>query len=189
MLGVILPMLAQAAVEPPRTVNEIELGDAGDFATAGPATVCMREMVIAPQPGETAYLTYSGIHNGGIRLVLSNGEYIDFTYGEIFRDQRKSGQRTSLRAEGMRVYRYDDDRGPDVDYQVHADLPATDWSDGGWQPLVNVSGTALSGNRNDAHLLERLSFNLDVEAACNRRYNFGWGVILEGEPIDETKVQ
>ena len=189
MLGVILPMLAQAAIEPPLTVNEIELGDAEDFATAGPATVCMREMVIAPQAGETAYLTYSGIHNGGIRLVLAGGDYVDFTYGEIFRDQRKSGQRTSLRTEGMRVYRYDDDRGSEVDYQVHVDLPATDWGDGGWEPLVNVSGTALAGNRSDTGLFERLSFNMDVESACDRRYNFGWGVILEGEPIDETNAQ
>lgn len=189
MLGVILPMLAQAAVEPPLTVNEIELGRAEDFATAGPATVCMREMVISPQPGETAYLTYSGIHNGGIRLVLADGDYIDFIYGEIFRDQRTSGQRTALRTEGMRVYRYDDDRGPDVDYQVHVDLPATGWGDGGWQPLVNVSGTALADNRADTRLFDRLSFDLDVEAACDRRYNFGWGVIREGEPIDETNAR
>lgn len=184
----LLPILAQATIESPRTVNGIELGEVEDFATAGPATVCMREMVISPRAGETAYLAYSGIHNGGIRLVLADGSFIEFTYGEIFRDQRKPGQRMSLRTEGMRVYRYDDDRGPDVDYQVHIDLPATDLSDGGWQPLVNVNGTALSGNRADTHLFERLSFNLDVEADCDRRYNFGWGVILEGEPIDQTET-
>jgi hypothetical protein len=189
MLGVIMPLLAQAAVEPPRTVNGIELGDAEDFATVGPATVCIREMVVTPRSGETAYLAYSGIHNGGIRLVLADGEYVDFTYGEIFRDQRTPGQRMSLRTDGMRVYRYDDDRGPEVDYQVHVDLPATQWDSVGWEPLVNVSGTALAGNRSDTALFARLSFNLDVEAACDRRYNFGWGVILEGEPIDETNAQ
>ena len=147
----------------------------------------MREMVIAPQEGETAYLTYSGIHNGGIRLVLANGKFVDFTYGEIFRDQRRPDQGTSVRAKDMRVYLYDDER--EIHYQVHVELPATDWSDGGWQPLVNVGGTALNGSRADARLFERLSFNLDVEAVCDRRYNFGWGVILDGEPIDETNGQ
>ena len=189
MLGLILPILAQGAVEPPRTVNGFELGDATDFASAGPATVCMREMVITPKSGETAYLAYSGIHNGGIRLVLADGEFVEFTYGEIFRDQRRPGQRTALRAEGMRVFRYDDDRGREVDYQVHVNLPATEWNDGGWQPLVNVSGTALAGNRTDTALFQRLSFNPDVDARCDRRYNFGWGIILEGEPIDETNAQ
>lgn len=180
-------ILAQAAVEPPRTVNGIELGEADDFATTGPAKVCMREMVIAPQAGETAYLSYSGIHNGGIRLVLSSGEFVDFTYGESFRDMRRPGQGTSIRAKDMRVYLYKDGR--EVSYQVHAELPETEWSDGGWQPLVNVSGTALSGNRSDARLFERLTFNLDVKAACDRRYDFGWGIILEGDPVDVTESQ
>lgn len=188
MFGLVLPILAQAAVEPPRTVNGIELGDAQAFATTGPATVCMREMVIAPQAGKTAYLAYSGIHNGGIRLELADGKFVEFTYGEIFRDQRKPGQRTSLRTDGMRVYRFDDDRGPDVEYQVHVNLPGTEWDDGGWRPLVNVSGTGLNGNRTDTRLFERLSFNLDAQTPCDRRYNFGWGVILEGEPIDETNA-
>lgn len=188
MFGLVLPILAQVAVEPPRTVNNLELGDAEDFATPGPATVCIREMVVSPQAGETGYLAYSGIHNGGIRLILSDGEFVEFTYGEIWRDQRKPGQRTALRTEGMRVYRYDADQ-REVSYQVHVNLPATEWDDGGWQPLVNVSGTALAGNRNDTRLFDRLSFNLDVEAACDRRYNFGWGVLLGDEPIGETNAQ
>lgn len=188
MLGVILPILAQAVVVPPRTVNGIELGDAEDFATAGPATICIREMVVSPRSGETAFLAYSGIHNGGIRLVLADGKFVEFTYGEIFRDLRKPSQGTSLRTDGMRVYRHDDDRGPGVEYQVHVEFPPTEWDDGGWLPLVNVAGTALSGTRADTHLFERLSFNLDPKAACDQRYEFGWDIIIDGAPIDRTSV-
>lgn len=187
MLTVLLPLLAQAAVEPPRTINDIELGEPNDFATLGPATVCIREMVISPREGETAYLAYSGIHNGGIRLVLANGKDIEFTYGEIFRDMRRPGQGTSVRAKDMRVYLYDDER--EVRYQVHVLLPESEWSDGGWQPLVNVAGTALTGTRSDARFFERLSFNWDAGVQCARRYAFGWDQILEGEPIDQTDAQ
>lgn len=186
MLTLLLPLLAQATVEPPRTVNGIELGDAEEFVTPGPATICMREMVISPREGEKAYLAYSGIHNGGIRLVLADGEYVDFTLGEIFRDLRRPDQGPTIRKDEMRVYFFES--GPDLTYQAFA-IPEWEEADGRWQPLVNVTGTALAGNRSDHPLFERLSFNWDTRASCDRRYDFGWGVLLEGDPIDVTNAQ
>jgi hypothetical protein len=185
VLTFVLPLLVQVTVEAPRTVNGIELGPADDFATTGPARVCMREMVISPRAGETAYLAYSGIHHGGIRLVLANGKDLEFIYGEIFRNMRRPGQGTSIRAKDMRVYLYDDENG--AQYQVHVLLPETEWSEGGWQPVVNVRGTALMGNRADAQLFERLSFSRNVD--CDRQYNFGLDLILDGEPVDQTSAQ
>ena len=81
-------------------MNDIVIGEPDDFVTAGPASVCMREMVVTPWSGEKAYLTYSGIHNGSIRLVLADGDYVEFTYGEIFLDRHSPDQRADDPHEG-----------------------------------------------------------------------------------------
>jgi hypothetical protein len=186
MIGLLIMLAAQAAVEPPRTVNGIEVGRPENFATHGPARVCMRDMVLSPREGETAYLSYSGIHNGGLRLVLANDEDIEFTLGEIFIDQRRADQGPTFRTPEMRVYLIE--RGSEVFYQIHGRVEVDDgeWR---WRPLVNVEGSALGGNRRDDDIFRRLSLDGDKGAHCDRRYNFGWGVILGDETIDSTEPE
>ena len=181
VLALVPWILAQAAGEPPRTVNGIELGEAEDFATPGPAMVCMAEMIISPRQGETAYLSYSGIHNGSIRLVLADGDYVDFAHGDAWADQRRGGQRPAHVDGEVRYYRFEDGR--EVRYQVFA---PSEWDEGRLRAVVNISGTGLSGNRFDERILDRMSLAGSDEARCDRQYGYGWDIILGDEPIETT---
>jgi len=170
--------MAQGAAEPPRTVNGIEIGLAADFATSGPARVCMEQMIVSPRQGETAYLSYSGIHAGSIRLVLADGDYVDFAHGDTWADQRRGGQRPAHVEDEARYYRFEEAR--EVRYQVFA---PSEWDDRR-RAVVNVSGTGLSGNRSDKRILDRMSLGGADETHCDRQYRYGWDVILGDEPIE-----
>jgi len=184
ILAAFLPILAQSAVEPPRTVNGIELGDAENFATPGPAVVCMDRMTISPREGETAHLSYSGIHAGTIRLILADGDYVDFAHGDAWADQRRAGQGPAHVDGELRYYRFEDGR--EVRYQVFA---PSEWAEGRRRATVNISGTGLSGNRFDERLFDRMSLTAGDEANCDRRYDYGWDIILGDEPIETTESQ
>ncbi|MEO5706763.1 MAG: hypothetical protein ABIT10_12685 [Alteraurantiacibacter sp.] len=178
----LLPTAALAQSENPTTVNGIEIGPAADFATSGPARVCMQDMVILPQVGETAFLNYSGIHNGSIRLRLANGEDIVFTLGEIFRPQTTPAQGPVWIEGGMRYYAIND--GPELFYQVMR----LDEEDGRYRPAIHIAGSALSGNRSDRRWVDRVALEIDPQN-CTRTYNFGWGVIFGEEPVAPANGQ
>lgn len=180
----LLPLLVAAQAEPPTTVNGIEIGAAEDFATRGPARVCMREMVITPGEGEVAYLDYSGIHNGGIVIRTADDRIIRFTLGEIYVDRRRPDQGPVIRDAERRIFRFEDDRF--VKYMVFVVRPG---EEGEWRPLVSISGEGLGGNRADIRFFDRLSFDWDGSGHCDRTYNFGWGVILGNEPIDVSESE
>ena len=181
MLTTILLLLAaQSAVQPARTVNGQELGTAEEFATRGPATVCMRELVIRPRAGQAVQLGYSGIHSGTLRVILENGAYGDFTDGEIFIDQRKRATGPVATRPGMEIFLIHDQR-PKVEYQLEGTRPQTDDYS---PPRVLVSGPGLASDRTDDRLFDEVSFADPESVTCNRRYQYGWGVLLEGEPFD-----
>ena len=174
-----LCLASGAHADPPTTVNGIELGTEDQFTSFGPATVCMRELVLRPLEGQSVQLLYSGIHSGTLRLTLADGTYVDFTDGEIFRDQRSRRSRPIVMRDDMGIYRI---RRKSVDtvYQ----LEGLDRTDGLSTPSrVMVRGTALSQERADLPLLGRASFENPADVKCDRRYAYGWGVILDGEPI------
>ena len=135
--------------------------------------------MLRPLEGQSVQLLYSGIHSGILRLNLADGSYVDFADGEIFRDQRSRRSRPVALREDMGIYRV---RRKDVDavYQLEG-LDATD--DLSTPPRVMVSGTALRKMRADLQLLERASFENPADVECDRKYSYGWGVILDGEPI------
>ena len=175
----VLLLAVQSAVEPPRTVNDIVLGAAEDFSTSGPATVCLRELVIRPRAGQVVQLIYSGIHSGTLRLILADGKYVDFTDGEILKDQRKSEQPATWRRDGFNVYRLPGTRNG-KSYQLEGQGRRTDDYS---PPRIIVKGTALKGSRTDLDLLELVSVADPSVVSCNVRYAYGWDVILEGAPV------
>lgn len=186
MLGTVLLLLAaQSAAEPARTVNDQELGPAEEFTNDGPAVVCMRDLVIRPRAGQSVQLGYSGIHAGTLRLFLENGKYVDLTDGEIFRDQRRAGQGPAERRDDMRIFLVADE-GSDVRYQLEGTgEETTDYS----PPRVMVDGPGLAGNRSDHAVFEVVSFERPESVQCDRRYAYGWGVLLEGEPFSTREGQ
>ena len=180
LAAALLLLAAQSAAEPARTVNGAELGPAEQFTTRGPATVCMRELVIKPRAGQAVQLSYSGIHAGTLRLFLENGQYVDFSDGEIFVDQRQRGESPVDKRPTMEIYLVRDQR-PEVKYQLEGTGTRTnDYS----PPRVLVSGPGLVADRTDDRLFEEVSFAEPERVTCDRRYEYGWGVLLEGKPVD-----
>jgi hypothetical protein len=174
-----LTMFLQLA-EPARTVNGSELGPAEEFSTVGPATVCLRNLVIRAGEGDSIQLSYSGIHNGTLRLILANGESLEVTEGEIFVDRRKRRQRIVWQQTGMEFYRVDR-RGAGVEYQIEGSGRV---NDGEPAPRAFLTGEALTGAQSDRDFVQGLSFEDPDAVKCDRRYQYGWGVILGAEPLD-----
>ncbi|QKG72136.1 hypothetical protein [Erythrobacter mangrovi] len=139
----------------------------------------MRELVIRPLAGQSIQLLYSGIHSGTLRLILADGTYVDFTDGEIFRDLRRPRQDPVLTRDDMKVYRISH-RQSEAIYQLDGTGRRTEDYN---PPRVLVSGTALSKRSSDFGLLDLLHFETPESADCDRRYAYGWGVILDGEPV------
>lgn len=169
--------------EPVRTVNDGELGPAEEFTTHGPATVCLRNLVVRPSEGQSVQLTYLGIHYGSVQLKLASGDEIEFTDGDNFLDQRERGQRPRWRQKQMRFYRIEDEEGQ-VRYQVEGRNIRTDYNE---PPRVMVRGAGLSGSRSDRRLFDALSFEEPGEVVCDVHYEYGWGVIL-GDNSKDTET-
>jgi hypothetical protein len=180
MIDALLPLaLALQAAPPAKTVNDAELGPAEQFTTAGPATVCLREMVVHASEGETVQLAYSGIHHASLILTLGNGETIELTEGEIFSDRRKRGQRVEWQQTGMALYRVDRIEG--VEYQIEGQAIADRWASA---PRAFTKGNGLRGDESDRMRLKGLSFESADAARCDRRYDYGWDVLLGDAPLD-----
>ena len=125
--------------------------------------------------GETAYLLYSGIHHAQIRIVGPRGAF-DLSEGDAYRPP--VGRRSvALELPRLTVTRYH--RRP-ARYALEG---TTQWSAGRVERLGNLQGEALSGGSEDRMLLERITRADSNPTRCNRRYNYGWGVIFGEEPL------
>lgn len=171
MLDIISLLLAGPAAEPPRTVNGQVLGAAADFSTAGPATVCMRELAVRAAAGENISLVYSGIHNGSLRWDGAAGS-IEFSQSEAWKQPRRKG-RPIGDAGGFALYRSrEDGKIAYLAFRMGEDGEYLD---------TRIDGQALDGSKNDRALLARLLQSSGNN--CDRRYNYGWGVILGDEAV------
>jgi hypothetical protein len=181
MLGAGLLLLSlQTAAEPPRTVNDAVLGPAESFTTPGPATVCMRQLVIRPRTGQRVQLLYSGIHAGTLRLYLEDGRYVDFMDGEIFVDRRQRGEAPVAARPDMKIFLTMDQR-PKVNYQLEGTGQRTkDYA----PPRVMASGPGLASDTIDDRIFDEVQFTDPAAVKCDRRYEYGWGVLMDGEPFD-----
>jgi hypothetical protein len=153
MLGAGLLLLSlQTAAEPPRTVNDAVLGPAESFTTPGPATVCMRQLVIRPRTGQRVQLLYSGIHAGTLRLYLEDGRYVDFMDGEIFVDRRQRGEAPVAARPDMKIFLTMDQR-PKVNYQLEGTGQRTkDYA----PPRVMASGPGLASDTIDDRIFDEV---------------------------------
>ena len=179
VFAVLLPLLAAAATytpEPPTTVNGQVLGDAEDFATVGPARVCLKDMVVSPNKGEVVYLEYLGIHDARLRLVLVDGTYLSLTQGDAFQDQRRQQQGPAIKRPGRSYYLIAGQALPR--YQ----MVTVDGASGESSQMLFLSGTALSGRQSDEAIFDRLSFGADQVKQCDRRFGYGWDGVFWTRP-------
>ncbi|MFO6448152.1 hypothetical protein ACLBKU_13530 [Erythrobacter sp. NE805] len=171
--------LALQAAPPARTVNDAELGPAEAFTTHGPATVCLRELVVRAGEGESVQLSYSGIHYASLILTRRGGDTLELTEGESFKNRRERRQRTEWRQTGMALYRVD--RLGEVEYQLEGEAISGRW---GSAPRAFVKGKGLRGDPTDRQRVKGVSFEPADAVHCDRRYDYGWDVLLGDAPLD-----
>ncbi|TFI57800.1 hypothetical protein E2493_13320 [Sphingomonas parva] len=172
----LLPLLLLQAADPPRTVNDGVLGTTEEFATKGPARVCVGNTMVEVLPGETAYLDYLGIHWGAVRIVGPHGKFVvkegdswaPLKRPDLFQDE--SG-RTFARTR----------RDGEPAYLLFA---ATEFSDGEEVPRVWISGEALKKGRASS-ILERVRTRQKEATGCDRAFNYGWDMLFGEESIEK----
>jgi hypothetical protein len=160
-------VLAQAvpAIEPPRGVNDSVIGTVEQFKVAGPARVCMVQGGIDLIAGETAYLSYLGIHAGKLRIV---GPANDFSVseGDIWAAPRT--KRHGVKgAELLNVARFGSKDRPR--YAVYG---RTDFSPDKDRLMIWVDG--LRGGAEDVGFLQRIRATVTAKESCQRRFVYGW---------------
>lgn len=173
MLGLALVAAFLGQPEPPRTVNDQVLGQTEDFATAGPARVCIGRTSIDIVAGETAYLDYLGIHWGIVRVEGPHG---------IYRIRVGGWQPPEA---SFRIIR----QTPDLEIERHPLRGRSRylfWGRVDGEPRTRaiawLEGDALNGSTRDLGILHRIDVNLSDPQSCRRRFNYGWGVVMGEEP-------
>lgn len=170
-----LAIIAQA-VPVPTGVNKAVLGKAEDFTFQGPGRVCLREAWLDLFDGELSRLKYSGIHFQTIEIVGPLG-VLELKEGEAWAKPR--GERTLLlRRADMEVF----DIGTDMEFRYLA-YGTNQYSDGKLVPMIWLDGSVLVGDARDRKLVSRVNIGAGSVKSCKITYNYGWGVLLEGEPM------
>lgn len=168
-----------AQVEAPTTVNGSVLGKAEEYRTDGPGRVCIRDMVVTVKPGQAAYLAYAGIHNGTIRLIEGT-RLADFRYGEIWKRPKRLGRRIDTRGGSVILRKPFEHK---LAYLVA--VPDAD-AEGQLKPRIWISGSLLTGGKDDITLLEQVSVGT-APTGCDRTYAFGWSMVFGEEPVSKDK--
>ena len=168
-------MLAQAAPVP-MGVNDAVLGKAEDYAFQGPGRVCLREAWLDLSEGESAHLKYSGIHFQTIEITGPLG-VLELKEGEAW--AKPKGELTLLlRRADMEVF----DIGNDMEFRYLV-YGANRYSEGKLVPLMWLDGGVLVGDTRDRNVVSRVNVGAAPAKSCKMTYNYGWGVLLEGEPM------
>lgn len=173
--GFVFPTLATAQIADPRTVNGQVIGPAEDFATAGPATICLQDLTLAVAEGETAHLEYLGIHSGSVRLVLEDGSFLTLSHGDSFADGRTVGQRPDLVVGDAAYFRVPERNVVQVFRAEGSEAPAS-------SPVLILSGPALEVAAGEHRASEHIAFGGEGERDCTRRYGYGWDGIFWSHP-------
>jgi hypothetical protein len=172
-------LAAASQVPAPTTVNGERLGTAEQFTTIGPARVCMNNVMVTAERGESITLGYSGIHNGSLRLNQGK-QWADVVVGEIFAQPRERGEVIERRRNS-----YIADASTDL--ELRYGLFAYDDIYKRYQPLVWISGPSLEGGNSDRSILRRIEVRTQNTAPCDVTYRFGWDVLLDGAPLVERR--
>lgn len=172
--------LAQQAPEPPRTINNGVLGAAAEFATRGPARVCLTRTSIDVLADETAYLDYLGIHSGSIRVESPRGSFL-VQEGDAWAEPRSEFQVVRQNAD-LEIERHRERR-----RSRYLFYGRSEYESARTRRVVWLEGSALTGSSRDATIYRRINVNLGEDAACNRRFNWGWGWLTGNEPMELTR--
>jgi hypothetical protein len=181
-----LSLLVAAAVlmtpPVPTTVNDQLLGTVEEFAFRGPGKVCFGEASISIEVGETSYLEYSGIHSLRI-LVVGQKDTLQFTMGDSWA-KPKGMQRLLMLHKDFKVTKVGNKT--EFKYLISA---KTEFSDRRFKPRIWVDGTGLRGTSSDKRVFLNLSLSEPPHHGCGITYDYGWGVLMDGDPVVIRQVE
>ncbi len=136
----------------------------------GPLMLCFRYSGFSLAAGESVTDIQMGIHGLALAVESPAGRY-EVHENEILATPRLG--RRVLRTETASVYR---SRNSSVSYVVMA---RPEFSPDRDVPLLVLSGEALEGNSADARFYSRVTVSDPASMHCDRRYLYGWDVMLE----------
>lgn len=154
-----------AQIPPPRTVNDLVIGTAEEYTTAGPARVCMDNLMITARSGESVSLNYSGIHGGKLRLNRQNS-WIDVSLSEIFRQPANRGPVILRHAADYVADASDETR---LRYGLYG---RSDFYDD-LRLLALSEGPSFVGDERDDSVLRRIELRRLDSPPCDVTYDFG----------------
>jgi hypothetical protein len=175
LLGVAL--LLFAAQPDPTMVNGNVLGKAADFTTAGPARVCMDNLMVTALASESVTLDYSGIHAGSLRLNRGRS-WIKITLGDIFRQPREQGE---VIVRKPNFYIAEASSKTDLRYGLYA--PDKDHAD--YRLKAWIDSQSFTGDTQDDVILRRIEMRNENSPPCTLTYHFGFDVLFGKMPLRE----
>ena len=66
-------------------------------------------------------------------------------------------------------------------------MPREDPTDGSVAPAIKISGQAIKGTSRDRAIIDRIRWDENLDR-CDRKYNYGWGVLFGEEPLSVSKT-
>jgi hypothetical protein len=174
MLAAVL-LLAAAPVPAPTTVNGQVLGTSEEYTTAGPARVCLENVVVTALPGESVSLGYSGIHDGRIRLNRGSS-WVELSMSQIWIPPKEVGEVLDRRAD---FYIADISDTSNIRYGLFG----PDRYNDKLHYLVRIDGPTFSGDPSDRGILRRIDLMREGSPPCQVTYNFGWDVLMGDRPM------
>jgi hypothetical protein len=172
-LALLLLAATPPQVPPARGVNDSIIAKPAETATPGPARVCLLRTSIDVRRGETAYLSYLGIHSGSVRVVGKSGAY-EVREGQIWAEPRvvddviydDAGRKTvEVASHGSRRY------------LIYGRV--SEWGDRD-KGIVWVEGPAMRRTGRDG-ILDRIIIHASDPPGCRRRFVYGWEYMLDDE--------
>ena len=143
--------------------------------------MCIENLMITALRGESATLSYAGIHHGALRLNRGRS-WIDATLGEIWIQPRRVGDVIIRRPT---TYIADVSGETSLRYGLFGYDEFYKRS----RALVFIDGPGLFGDQADRSILRRIELRQNDSPPCDVTYHFGWDMLLGDQPLVEKPKQ
>ncbi|RED15189.1 hypothetical protein [Parasphingopyxis lamellibrachiae] len=166
------------AVEAPRTINSVELGNLADFTIEGPARLCVGDMAVDLESEETAYVQYLGIHNASVIVADPRRSY-ELNISDNFADPADSAQMVSQTHRALLTQHGNGTRARFLYSSWNVDLNE-------FSPRIWIDDEQVRRPRIARQIFGKISFVDDQPANCDRIFVYGWEALF-GDGVGERR--